>query len=420
MIIEPRVPAFDLVTCLSNIIDLVSPTVVNHHTHVAYISLKLGEELGLPSDKQAKLVIAGLLHDVGALSLQERLESLKFDLNTSQKHAERGYYFLNEFEPLENIARRIRYHHIPWNYGEGTASNGEKIPFSSHIIHLADRVAISLNRSKPILDQVEDIQGRIQDRSGSLFVPEIVKAFRDLSAREYFWFDLASPAPSIAVVISETLAFQALQLTMTELTNLGNLIRRIIDFRAPFTASHSLRVASTAEALSRIAGFSKREQNMIKVAGYIHDLGKLAVPAEILGKPGKLTKSEFNLVKRHTFYSYRALEPLNELYTINTWASFHHERMDGKGYPFKHQGADLPLGSRIMSVADVFAALTEDRPYRPSMRCQDALGIVRNMAMEGALDPGIVAMLAQNIDEIYSICIAAGASATEDYKQLTV
>ncbi len=94
--------------------------------------------------------------------------------------------------------------------------------------------------------------------------------------------------------------------------------------------------------------------------------------------------------------------------------------MDGKGYPFKHQGADLPLGSRIMSVADVFAALTEDRPYRPSMRCQDALGIVRNMAMEGALDPGIVAMLAQNIDEIYSICIAAGASATEDYKQLTV
>ena len=315
MIIEPRVPAFDLVTCLSNIIDLVSPTVVNHHTHVAYISLKLGEELGLPSDKQAELVIAGLLHDVGALSLQERLESLKFDLNTSQKHAERGYYFLNEFEPLENIARRIRYHHIPWNYGEGTASNGEKIPFSSHIIHLADRVAISLNRSKPILDQVEDIQGRIQDRSGSLFVPEIVKAFRDLSAREYFWFDLASPAPSIAVVISETLAFQALQLTMTELTNLGNLIRRIIDFRAPFTASHSLRVASTAEALSRIAGFSKREQNMIKVAGYIHDLGKLAVPAEILGKPGKLTKSEFNLVKRHTFYSYRALEPLNELYT---------------------------------------------------------------------------------------------------------
>jgi len=298
-------------------------------------------------------------------------------------------------------------------------SNDEAIPFSSHILNLADRVAVLIKHDKPILSQVEDIRKKIEDRSGSLFVPEIVSAFCDLSAREYFWFDLASPATSIAMVVSETLSPQSVELSMTELIGLGNLIRRVIDFRAPFTASHSLRVASVAEALAGIARFSKREQNMIEVAGYIHDLGKLAVPGEILRKPGKLNESEFSVVKSHTFHSYRALEPLYELHTVNQWASFHHERMDGKGYPFRHKGADLPLGSRIMSVADVFSALTEDRPYRTSMQCEDALQIVQNMARKGGLDPDIVSMLAQNAEEIYDICMTTGVSSIEDYKRVT-
>lgn len=419
MIMEPRLSMLDLITCLSNVIDLVSPTVVNHHSRVAYISLKLGEELGLPQPKQAQLAIAGLLHDIGALSLEERLESLKFDFSDSSRHPERGYYFLKVFDPLAHVAEHIRHHHTPWNYGEGITNNGEAIPFSSHILNLADRVAVLIDRSKPILSQAADIRKKIEDRSGSLFVPEIVNAFCDLSTREYFWFDLASPATSIAMVVSESLSPQSVELSVTELIGLGNLIRRIIDFRAPFTASHSLRVASTAEALAGIARFSKREQNMIKVAGYIHDLGKLAVPGEILRKPGKLNESEFNVVKSHTFHSYRALEPLYELHTINQWASFHHERMDGQGYPFRYKGADLPLGSRIMSVADTFSALTEDRPYRPSMRCENAVQIVRNMAREGALDPDIVSILAQNAEEIYDICMTTGVSAMEDYEQLT-
>src|SRR5690606_6889753 len=126
----------------------------------------------------------GLLHDVGALSLQERLESLKFDFHDSQRHAERGYYFLRTFEPLEDVAKRIRYHHTPWNHGEGIASNGEEIPFSSHVLNLADRVAVSVNHSAPIFDQVEGIRKKIRGRSGSLFVPEIVEAFCNLSTRE--------------------------------------------------------------------------------------------------------------------------------------------------------------------------------------------------------------------------------------------
>ena len=419
MIMEPRLSMLDLITCLSNVIDLISPTVVNHHSHVAYISLKLGEELGLPQPKQAQLAISGLLHDIGALSLKERLESLKFDFTDSQRHAERGYYYLKVFDPLAHVAEHIRHHHTPWNYGEGLTSNDEAIPFSSHILNLADRVAVLIKHDKPILSQVEDIRKKIEDRSGSLFVPEIVSAFCDLSAREYFWFDLASPATSIAMVVSETLSPQSVELSMTELIGLGNLIRRVIDFRAPFTASHSLRVASVAEALAGIARFSKREQNMIEVAGYIHDLGKLAVPGEILRKPGKLNESEFSVVKSHTFHSYRALEPLYELHTVNQWASFRHECMYGKGYPFRHKGADLPLGSRIMSVADVFSALTEDRPYRTSMQCEDALQIVQNMARKGGLDPDIVSMLAQNAEEIYDICMTTGVSSIEDYKRVT-
>ena len=154
MIKKPQLSMFDLVSCLSNIIDLVSPAVVNHHSRVAYISFKLGEELGLPHPKQTQLAIAGLLQDIGALSLKERLESLKLDFSNSDRHAERGYYFLNIFDPLADVAKRIRYHHMPWNYGEGMASNGEAIPFSSNILNLAVRIAVLIDRSKPILSQV--------------------------------------------------------------------------------------------------------------------------------------------------------------------------------------------------------------------------------------------------------------------------
>lgn len=209
------------------------------------------------------------------------------------------------------------------------------------------------------------------------------------------------------------------RLDLEGLLGLADLFRRIIDFRSPFTATHSAGVAATAARLACLAGLSEMECRMMRAAGYLHDIGKLAVPAEILEKPGPLTEHEFNIIKQHAFHSYRIIESLPTLDVVNRWASLHHERLDGRGYPFHYSGRELSLGSRIMSVADVFTALTEQRPYRHAMEAAKALDVVRELGCASALDLEIVSLLASHLDEVDAERRAAQAAAGEDYKAST-
>jgi HD-GYP domain-containing protein (c-di-GMP phosphodiesterase class II) len=162
-------------------------------------------------------------------------------------------------------------------------------------------------------------------------------------------------------------------------------------------------------------GFSEIECRMMSVAGYLHDIGKLAVPSEILEKPARLSNEEFNIMKSHVYHSYRILEAVSGLDIINTWASFHHERMDGKGYPFHIKGGELSLGSRIMAVADVFTAITEDRPYRKGMSGEHALKIIEDMAKNSSLDQSIVGIASTYFRHLDDIRINAQSKAAAEY-----
>lgn len=419
MIREVRIPLLDLVTCLSTAMDLVSPAVVNHHKRVAYIALNIAAELGLSTEEQNNLLLAGLLHDSGALSLKDRLDTLHFELEFEARdphdHAYLGYLLLKRFEPLSNVALLVRYHHVFWNEGSSPEVEEGQVPIGSHVLHLADRVAILINRQKEILGQVKGICQRIEKHSGKMFAPHLVEVFKSLVSKEYFWLDTVSP--SLSPIFSRRLGIPTIELGLEGLLNLGKLFCQIIDFRSRFTATHSSGVTASAEALARLAGFSERECRTMKIAGYLHDLGKLAVPAEILEKPAKLTDDEFNIIKCHTFHTYRILETISDLDVINTWASFHHERLDGKGYPFHHRGEDLSLGSRIMAVADVFTAITENRPYRKGMASDRALQILRQMVEDSKLDLNVVSILSRHFDEVNSIRRAAQETASKEYKQ---
>ncbi|MDW8002705.1 MAG: HD domain-containing phosphohydrolase [Deltaproteobacteria bacterium] len=129
-------------------------------------------------------------------------------------------------------------------------------------------------------------------------------------------------------------------------------------------------------------------------------MGKLAIPTEILEKPGPLTEFEMSIIKSHTYYSYRVLESVPEMQTVNQWASFHHERLDGSGYPFHLTAKDLTLGSRIVAVADLVTALLEDRPYRKGFSPKEMFEILRNLVHEGAIDGRIVRIAESSIDLI--------------------
>ena len=416
MIKEPQVHLFDLAMCLSSAMDLVSPVLVNHHKQVAHIAFSIGVTLGLTREERNELALAGLLHDSGALSAKDRLNTLQFELVGPHKHAEAGYLLLKNFEPLSTVALLVRYHHVPWNEGTGSEFKGRQVPMGSHILHLADRIAVLINKQQQVLGQVKTICDKVEEQSGRMFVPRLVDAFKSLANKESFWLDATSE--SITSVLRRSSELQTVELDMKGILGLTNLFRQIIDYRCRFTATHSSGVAASAEALARLAGFSERECRMMKVAGYLHDLGKLAVPAEILEKPARLTKDEFNIIRSHSFHTYRTLESISDFDIINAWGAFHHERLDGNGYPFHIEGDDLPAGSRIMAVADVFTAITEDRPYRKGIPNDSALHVLQQMADNSALDSNIVSLLKLHLDDINSFRIAAQAASVEEYQEL--
>ncbi|EOR27531.1 putative domain HDIG-containing protein [Clostridium sartagoforme AAU1] len=139
------------------------------------------------------------------------------------------------------------------------------------------------------------------------------------------------------------------------------------------------------------------------LAGLLHDLGKLAIPSEILNKPYSLTKEEFDLIRQHPYYSHSILEHVEGFEKIAVWAGTHHETLDEKGYPYKLKGSDIDLGSHIIAVADVFSSLIEDRPYRKGMSLIEAFDIIEDMVKNLKLDVNVVKEAKKNQNAIFKL-----------------
>lgn len=141
----------------------------------------------------------------------------------------------------------------------------------------------------------------------------------------------------------------------------------------PYTAGHQRRVAEIAVAIGAELGFDEHRQEGLRVAGYLHDIGKIAVPLEILAKPTALSPIEYQLVKVHAQASYDVLKDVEFPWPIAEVALQHHERLDGSGYPRGLRGDEILLEARIMAVADVVEAMASHRPYRPGHGIERAL-----------------------------------------------
>lgn len=394
---------------------MISPALFNHHRRVSTIAHWIAREAGLSPEETRDVRLAGLIHDIGALNLSERLELLRFedrfDLLNPNLHGEIGYRLFREFEPLSAAASFVRYHHSWWN-GDGRQSvNGKSLPAATHILHLADRVDVLSVRKEPFDSRISGIIDNIRAQRGKMFAPDAVDAFVSVAGKEAFWFDI-----DVGDMLSGEEECHCIELDADRLLEVAGLICHIIDFRSRFTSTHSSGVAAVAQALAARFGFSRSDCAMISVAGFLHDLGKLAIPLEILDKPGALTGSEFGIMKKHPYLTFRALNTIEDLREVNEWASFHHERIDGNGYPFHVKGGALSLGSRIVAAADVFVALTEDRPYREALDPGDALKALERMTAESALDPGVVSVISGDIDGINGLKERARAAEEEKYE----
>ena len=168
-----------------------------------------------------------------------------------------------------------------------------------------------------------------------------------------------------------------------------------IEARHSLTDGHSDRLAERAMQLGARLGFSEEDLQDLRLGCLLHDIGKLAVPEHILLKPARLNAEETEIVRQHPVTGEKICAPLKCLRPVLPLIRHHHERMDGSGYPDGLYGEEIPLKARILQVADVYDALTSDRPYREALTSEQALEILRQEAKYGWLDAALVSKVSR-------------------------
>jgi PAS domain S-box-containing protein len=153
----------------------------------------------------------------------------------------------------------------------------------------------------------------------------------------------------------------------------ADAVANLMELRDPYTAGHERRVGEIAAAIAQELGWNEDRQQGLRIAGRLHDVGKIVVPAEILTKPGRLTAVEFELIKSHAERGYEVLKGIEFTWPVAEVAWQHHERLDGSGYPRGLRGDEILLEARILAVADVVESMSSHRPYRPALGLEAAL-----------------------------------------------
>ena len=352
-----------------------------HGERVAYISMRLGRCLGLSKKDLVHVTVAGLLHDIGALGCFRVYHG---DPRILQQHCLEGALMVEHFPSGSILASAIKYHHeTPNPIHAALRSPSEEVPLMARILSLADKIDLRLQRRHHPRQERNEILKWVTKESGIVFYPEVTVAFEQIANKEAFWLDIEQvDLRQIALgLLCEKWHLSATRELEPGFTDdLAVTFADLIDQKSQFTARHSRSVAETVKRLARGLGWQEDRLHEIYVAGLLHDLGKLSIPKKILDKPGALDADEIDCIRTHTYYTHRLLTEAGFPTRMAEWAAHHHERLDGKGYPFALKGVEIDEGSRLMTIADIFSALTEDRPYRLAMTPGEALALIERGA----------------------------------------
>ncbi|MCB2227213.1 MAG: HD domain-containing protein [Desulfarculaceae bacterium] len=402
----------NVILSLSNAMDLADPELAQHQLRTAFIVWEMGRTAGLASARMEIAFTAALLHDIGAASVEEKAALHSFQAEDVESHCIRGQILFESFPWLRDEAQLVRYHHRNW--ADWDLSIEDPVVFDSQMLNLADQVERRVDRKRYILHQHERIMREIKALGGGVIHPEVVELFMQTARREEFWLDLA--APRMYSLLLNRGPFKRVDTGLEDVLDIAQLFRNIIDFRSRFTATHSSGVAAAAKHIAGLYGFTNRETHLMEIAGNLHDIGKMAIPNRILDKPGKLDDQEMAVMRSHTYHTYEVINSIRGMQNIAEWASFHHERLDGSGYPFHCEAGGLDRGARILAVADVFTALAEDRPYREGLPQEKIMHIMAGMADDRHLDAHVVGALGDDYGRIRSDVVEKQGLARDYYE----
>ncbi len=421
-----EIPFSEILTAVTYALDLTEGQPQGHCLRSCWIGYHVDRRLGLPEEQLWELYYTILLKDTGCSSNAARLFQLygtddlkiKHDFKTvnTQKMGEVVRFILEHAGMHESKARQFKRimhlagqgHKLATELIQTRCESGAQIALQ---LGFSDAVADGIRsldehyngKGRPrelageeipvysriaLLAQVCDVfqmvGGReaavqeVTDRSGSWFDPKIVRAFCDVAADEEFW-NVLKGGDMVSAVIGLEDGRRTVVLTEDQLDTLCAAFAKIIDSKSPFTYGHSTRVAEYATAIAGHDGMPPDRLRWFNRAALLHDIGKLGVSNAILDKPGKLTDDEFAQIKKHPAYTEEILGRISLFREITPVAAAHHERLDGQGYHKGLTAADIDRDTRILTVADIYDALSAERPYRAAMPPAKALGILDEM-----------------------------------------
>ena len=247
---------------------------------------------------------------------------------------------------------------------------GEEIPLYSRIALLAQVIDVfhTAGGAQAALDEV-------RQRAGGWFDPALVQAFDQLEGDDSFWTMLASPDVMTAVLALEP-AGHVVALDDDYLDDIAAAFGQVVDSKSPYTSGHSARVALYTDLIAEALGLTAERRRWLKRGALLHDVGKLGVSNSILDKPGKLDDEEWAAVKAHAMYTETILSRIDAFAELARVSAAHHERLDGKGYPRGLMADEICLETRIITTADIFDAITAERPYRGAVPIPKTLEIM--------------------------------------------
>jgi len=433
----------EVLSALSHALDLTEGQPEGHTLRSCAIGMRLAAECGVGEDDRRALYYALLLKDAGCSSNAERIASLfgsddravkyrmKFpdwhrpvglavetarnvgigrSLRVRARHftaiartdnltkelirirCDRGAEIVRRLGFPEATAATVRSLDEHWcgkGYPEGLS--GEEIPLLARIANLAQSLELFHAARGP--RAALDVAVR---RRGTWFDPRLVDRVVRWEKDRAWWAALADPAIAARVAAEEPGEAPTL-LDAAGLDAVAGAFAEVIDAKSPYTYRHSARVADFARAAGRVLGVGAADERRLHIAGLLHDVGKLGVSNRILDKPGKLDDAERAEVERHPLHTWEILSRVPAFGDFARLASVHHERLDGTGYPWGAAAADLDRCDRVLAAADVYEALTADRPYRAGMPPERALSILRAESSGGRVCAESVEAVAQAV-----------------------
>jgi HD-GYP domain len=373
----------------------------NHGKRTAYITFKIAEEIGLSFDELHDITALALLHDNGLseYSLHDKLVTRESKnvilLEGIKEHCTIGENNISQYPLLTGAKNIIKYHHERYD-GKGFFNLiGEEIPLMSQIIALADALEKSFDLQNNDYEMQNIIKDYTKKQEKIMFSSTIVKAFGNVMRYENFWRDLKNDF--ISTALNKIVPQYSVDLSFEEIHKITNVLSKVIDSKSNYTRRHSQSLSEKVAMMSDFYGFKHDHKIKLIIAADLHDIGKLAVPNRILDSPSKLTDNEFDVIKQHPYYTRIALQDIKGFEEITEWASNHHEKLNGKGYPYGKTLKDIDFNSRLIACLDIYEALTEERPYRKALSHNEAMAILNNMKNDGFIDSKIT----EDIDNVF-------------------